>query len=425
MKLLRRLLTLIIVLALIVATPVFLLYKSGDKPAIDGVAHTKYKNDLKDELDYIMVDTNANKEISVFINEGALNYAVNNAIEAALGEYTDSDDYVSVIEDTVFIQGAWFKITDKSIKLNIGAHIKYSALTFKTLLLLDVELVEFNLESIKLKINKLNVGKLPFKFLLKIKTITNILNNTFNDIGSFDSENMTLEFNVDKLLGDSFSNDPTFDVLKTIITENEIIDVKTETINNVGGFTVNLNLNPIEYKNDYIVLNNAQMIHNETEYNQFLLQKITAEAPSGKITFSQIELSALINYSLNLSSSMFNIPILDDYQIAMGNPFIKITDKTLFNVPLFLEKGSNKFKSNISAQLDFIKRGIDLEFSFNKSWWGDISIDNEVLNELLKASFSDLGQTITITNFFETFENQGIVVSEIKVENNKLVFEIE
>lgn len=309
MRLLRRLLTLIIVLVLIVLTPVFLLYKNGVKPTIDSAGHLDYQQSLRGELDYLVEDANTDKKISLFVSEDALNYTVNNAIEQALGAYSESDDYVSVIEDIVYLQGAWFKITDKSIKLNVGAHVKYKMFTFKTLLLLDVELVEFNLDTIKLKINKLNVGKLPFKFLLKIKTVSNILNNTFNDIGSFNSEDMTVEFHIDTLLGDAIGDDPTLGMLKTIVSDNDIMAVETKVVNEVGGFSIGLNLNPIHYTDGYLVLNSAEKITTEAEFNTFLQQKILAEALSGEISFDERELSALVEYSLNIPSSIFSFNI--------------------------------------------------------------------------------------------------------------------
>jgi len=421
---------------IVVVIPIAIMWKSVTPPEVESTTFD-LESMIIEEIEYLTDDSNTDKTIGIGLDENLINNEIKKAIvESMKDNLTDDEGYVATFgDDRVMLQGAWVELSEDTIDIQVGLHIDTSILIFKTRVLVRIKILEIGTERIELQINKINIGNLPLRWIVRYapgvaKTlfsfdIDKMINDAIDGIGTYDRKKVSITVNIDELLADNIADDVLMQHLFNIITENELVGIEIVEEEDSTEIQAQIDLNKLKSNKTPIVLTESQRIKTEAEFNTFMQNKVFASAISGKVTLNNIELSRIIDYFAVTDKNvnyLMKQAVYEDYEVVVLAPYFEIGEKATLNVPIQFGKDGNYFKTNISIDIEFAKVDNDLVLSFNNTNIGELALEDEMLSELLGEfdGFEITDMKYTVTNFFKEFSDYGANIEEVVVTNNRL-----
>lgn len=435
----KTILSLIIVSILIVTIPLFLLYKDVKPPKITEGETLNIEELINEELEKLFDEDNLEKTINFSVDEDFINREIIELLVSVLEtNLSNNPNYLAEYNNMIFFQGVWVTFSDNTISINAGIHLRYEGITYKTRLLINLKLVGFRDGEIILKVSKLNIGNMPFKWLVRVapeiyklvtgETFNELLSGYMGEILTYDRRYQNFRVSISELIKEFIENSEMTNGLFKILSEDNFLDLKIDKEDDKYYFNASLNFNKLLSDKEAIILDEDERISSESELNDFTYDKLLEGVILERIRLDSKEITILIDYmllsSLGDASHLIHQEIYLDYEIKVLRPYFEIGEKAVLNFPLLIGKEDNYLKSNISLEIRFVKVKDDLKLYYDNVLLGELLIDNEMISLLLGSiNLSELkfdGDSFLISNFFSLFKTKDIQISHINVSENEI-----
>lgn len=439
-KLLIRIVKVVIIFVLLsIIIPSFFMYRDIKPPKYVKQEELNFEKVINDELENLFSPDNKSNELKISFDEDFINAQIYDMLVESLKEnLTTNPNFIANFDDMFYLKGVWVTYSKNTISINLGLNITYKGFTYKTSLTGSLKIVRTSTKEIVLKISKLSVGYMPYKWVARVgpellRLITNqslnmVLEDALGDVLTFDDKRQEFKINITRFLETRIeNNEMIIGILESLAVDDFfIIDVSKD--NSKYLLNISLNLNPIvSTKKDY-VLSEKDKIHTEDELNELIESKMLKALIKQSMDFNSTELTALIDYLLlgNLKDNEYLIDInfYLDYQIKVLKPYFEVGSTAKLNLPILIGKENKYIKSNISLDIKFIKSENDLKLNFSNVSLGMINIDNETLKLILTfielEEFKLDGSSFIIKDFFSLIQTEEIKISHINVSNKNV-----
>lgn len=411
-----------------------LMYKSVTPPTFDANNGFEASELLTEKADELIDEENTDKIVSIELSTENTNNEIKKAL---LKNFVPDSTGDYIFEQAgVKVQGVWVNYKEDIIEVTVGAHYDAKVMTFKTRVLLSFKVTHESNE-IVLKLNSVKIGNLGITWLLKLAPslinkiggldVNEMINDVVKDVGTFDSEKMEVTVEIDKILETAKITDPLLESIINLVIEEEFINLKLGTDN----LAINLDFKKLENLDVLESLLESKRIKTDAEFKQFMAMKmLKAAIYSGsakpEIKFNQEELLKVIDYLILGKEDKDLIAeqkIYEIYDLVIGKPFVEIKDsKTTIMLPLSFGKDGQSFKTIVKLNTTFNKVNDDLVISFTSGIIGELEIDEELLNILLKTASME---SLVINNFFVDVTLGNSSVESIEIIDDKLVIKWE
>lgn len=435
----RLTLSLIILAIMLVAIPLFLMYKDVKPPKYQPQEELNVETLINEELEKLFDPNNIDKTINFSLEEDFINAEIYEMLVSVLEDNLSRKPYVlAEFEDMVFFQGAWVTFSDDTLSINSGIHFKYEGITFKTRVLINLKIVGFEDGELVFKISKLNIGNLPLKWMVRIApeiyrlvtgdNINELINSYIGDVLLFDRRTQSFKINISSLITTFIEDSELMNSVFQILSTDNFLDINIVKTDNEYHFNASLNFQKLLSDKEATKLDEDDKLTSEQDLEDFTYDKLLEGIILEKIRLDSKEITILIDYmmlgSLGDADHLIHQELYLDYEIKVLRPYFEVTDKAVLNFPVLIGKEDNYLKSNISLEIRFVKVNNDLKLYFSNIHLGEILINDEMLALLLgtidleEMKFD--GNSFLITDFFLLFKTKDIQISHINVVDNKV-----
>lgn len=461
MRLLFKIIVLPIIVSLIIpVTMLAIMYKDVSIPTADfeqsdAVDLTAMVND---EFDRFLADEDENAAINLDFDQkranGVLLAALRDQNAFYLSDDAASDDVKNYVvkEEYYGYQGSWIRFADDTIEIETGIHVFVAGFTYKTSILLTFELT-MDTSEVVLKLDKLNLGNLPLAWSFNTigwglkqfggTDINAILQDQTGDALEFDSDERTLRLDVDKLLVQSFEEDPdTYGMVNALlrfVDDNELLDlsVKDESIG------ASLRLGRMKDDTAPFVLAEADKIVDDLH-----MQEILA-ARASSLVFSTLDTTATNPY-LDLDAFTLNrifefmmreqlaedgivqrIELMENYEMIARVPYVTIGEGLVVHIPIEImrvDDPAQSFKSIIRINAAPSMNEKDLIIEIIDLAAGDVTLAGDDVHDILgMLGDNELIEdgAFVIRDFDEQMNQAGMSINDVQVANQKLRISVE
>ncbi len=461
MKLLFKLIVLPIIISLIIpVTMLAIMYKDVSIPTADfeqsdAIDLTTMVND---EFDRFLADEDEDAAIHLNFDQkranGVLLAALRDQNEFYLSEDATSDDVKNYVvkEEYYGYQGSWIRFADDTIEIETGIHVFVAGFTYKTSILLTFELT-MDTSEVVLKLDKFNLGNLPLAWSFNTlgwglkqfggTDINEILQGQTGEALTFDSDERTLRLDVDKLLVQSFEEDPeTYGMVNALIRfidDNELLDlsVKDESIG------ASLKLGRMKDETEPFILAEDDKILDDLHMQEILAARASSLVFSTLDTTSTNPYLDLDAFTLNRifeymmsdqiaeDGSVQRTELMENYEMIARVPYVTIGEGLVVHIPieiLRVDDPSQSFTSIIRINAAPSMNGKDLRIEIIDLAAGEVTVEGDDVNEILgMLGDNELIEdgAFVIRDFDEQMNQAGMSIQDVRVANQKLRISVE
>jgi len=461
MKLLFKLIVLPIIISLIIpVTMLAIMYKDVSIPTADfeqsdAIDLTTMVND---EFDRFLADEDEDAAIHLNFDQkranGVLLAALRDQNEFYLREDATSDDVKNYVvkEEYYGYQGSWIRFADDTIEIETGIHVFVAGFTYKTSILLTFELT-MDTSEVVLKLDKFNLGNLPLAWSFNTlgwglkqfggTDINEILQGQTGEALTFDSDERTLRLDVDKLLVQSFEEDPeTYGMVNALIRfidDNELLDlsVKDESIG------ASLKLGRMKDETEPFILAEDDKILDDLHMQEILAARASSLVFSTLDTTSTNPYLDLDAFTLNRifeymmsdqiaeDGSVQRTELMENYEMIARVPYVTIGEGLVVHIPieiLRVDDPSQSFTSIIRINAAPSMNGKDLRIEIIDLAAGEVTVEGDDVNEILgMLGDNELIEdgAFVIRDFDEQMNQAGMSIEDVRVANQKLRISVE
>jgi hypothetical protein len=461
MKLLFKLIVLPIIISLIIpVTMLAIMYKDVSIPTADfeqsdAIDLTTMVND---EFDRFLADEDEDAAIHLNFDQkranGVLLAALRDQNEFYLSDDATSDDVKNYVvkEEYYGYQGSWIRFADDTIEIETGIHVFVAGFTYKTSILLTFELT-MDTSEVVLKLDKFNLGNLPLAWSFNTlgwglkqfggTDINEILQGQTGEALTFDSDERTLRLDVDKLLVQSFEEDPeTYGMVNALIRfidDNELLDlsVKDESIG------ASLKLGRMKDETEPFILAEDDKILDDLHMQEILAARASSLVFSTLDTTSTNPYLDLDAFTLNRifeymmsdqiaeDGSVQRTELMENYEMIARVPYVTIGEGLVVHIPieiLRVDDPSQSFTSIIRINAAPSMNGKDLRIEIIDLAAGEVTVEGDDVNEILgMLGDNELIEdgAFVIRDFDEQMNQAGMSIEDVRVANQKLRISVE
>jgi hypothetical protein len=461
MKLLFKLIVLPIIISLIIpVTMLAIMYKDVSIPTADfeqsdAIDLTTMVND---EFDRFLADEDEDAAIHLNFDQkranGVLLAALRDQNEFYLSEDATSDDVKNYVvkEEYYGYQGSWIRFADDTIEIETGIHVFVAGFTYKTSILLTFELT-MDTSEVVLKLDKFNLGNLPLAWSFNTlgwglkqfggTDINEILQGQTGEALTFDSDERTLRLDVDKLLVQSFEEDPeTYGMVNALIRfidDNELLDlsVKDESIG------ASLKLGRMKDETEPFILAEDDKILDDLHMQEILAARASSLVFSTLDTTSTNPYLDLDAFTLNRifeymmsdqiaeDGSVQRTELMENYEMIARVPYVTIGEGLVVHIPIEImrvDDANQSFKSIIRINAAPSMNGKDLRIEIIDLAAGEVTVEGDDVNEILgMLGDNELIEdgAFVIRDFDEQMNQAGMSIEDVRVANQKLRISVE
>lgn len=430
----------LVITALVFVGLIFGFLYTNEVPPTLNAATINIEDMLFDEVDNLIDETNDDKTLSVVISENDINYLIKEQLEKDFPP-TGNDDYL--FETGPFkVQGVWVKVKNET-KLDIiaGMHLDMNFMTFKSRILIQLEVIATSDSDIVVTIKKVSLGRLPIRWLIKLAPnlakslvgfdIEELIDELLDGMGTFDAKKLSVTFNVANI----FKEDGLEKEIVKLLKEQEIVNLGFQDDANNKGFNLSIDLNDLKSDKERRIVAQADKITTEQEFQDFMQNKILTSVLMGNnsLILSETDLDRVIDYMLKdmiTNDLLIKQQIYEQYELMIGVPYFefKVVDSKV-NIPVLIGDNLNTFNSNLDITIEFTKQGDNLVLEVSDIIIGTLQINEEISDALLdmlqEGNDMFTEGKIVLVDFFKTFSEQNLDVSEINTLEGSLELKVD
>lgn len=449
-----------IIIGILIIPAIFLafLYRSVEVPKDDYAAQSvTVESVITDSVDEFLDNDVDRKPLSFTLDSSVANKEIREQILAQF-EATATPGLDYVYEDgRILFQGVWIDFKKDTLTINAGVHIDLNLFKFKTSVLMRFVVVD-NDGIIELKLTKFNIGRIPLAWTAQfasqiMKKVTNIdletmIEEQLGSMAEFDIKARTLKVDLRLLAEQAEENQEMIKMLIDLIYAEKLIDFGIKAHGDKFAIGLYLNLEKIEDRLAALTIDEADKIKTDAELELFLESIIgldndgilsTLLTAKPEVRLSELEINQALDYFLSASLGSSNdgimqqLEIYDGYDVLLLTPYLSLAgDITSLNLPVrFVKYGGKEFMTTLKLGVDISVTGKDLILQIKKLDFGELSIDESYIEEIMNffASGGDVGgmvingSKLELKDFADNFENIGLVFNNLKVDNGDLVLE--
>jgi hypothetical protein len=461
MKLLFKLIVLPTIISLIIPVAMLaIMYKDVSIPKADfeqsdAIDLTAMVND---EFDRFLADEGEDAAITLNFDQkranGVLLAALRDQNEFYLNDDATSDDAKNYVvkEKNYGYQGSWIRFADDTIEIETGIHVFVAGFTYKTSILLTFELT-MDTSEVVLKLDKFNLGNLPLAWSFNTigwglqqfggTDINEILQDQTGEALTFDSDERTLRLDVDKLLVQSFEEDPeTYGMVNALIRfveDNELLDLSVKN----GNIGASLKLGRMKDDTEPFILAEEDKIVDDLHMQEILAARASSLVFSTLDTTSTNPYLDLDAFTLNrIFEFMMSDQIAEDgivqrtelsenFEMIARVPYVTIGEGLVVHIPIEItrtEDPTQSFKTIIRINAAPSMDEKDLRIEIIDLAAGEVTLEGDDVNEILgMLGDSELIEdgAFVIKNFDEQMNQAGMSIEGVRVVNQKLRISVE
>lgn len=442
-KPIKWILGIILGLVIMIAIPIALLYKSATPPTLSDV-EIDLEEYIYEEVDHLIDPANEDKSFSITIDENSVNNLIHEQLVLQFGE-SENPDYLYEDENVMF-QGAWVEFKEDTVNVIVGAHANARILTFKTRVLISFKIIDDQEKpgELVLRLDKFKIGNLSLRWVLRVapklaerflgQDIDSFIEETIGDFATYNGDKLELSINLYNLTKHLEENKELGDLLLDVIYGNDLLELGVFNDDEEYKLGVKLNLNKVKDESANYVLPESEKINSEEEFNSFLYNKaITGIMSSNNaIQFNNLEMNKVIDYIFKQSAEvttdyLMKSEIYEGYEAIIGNPYLEIGEDLIISVPIEIGKDGKYFKTKFKLTVGLNVSGDDLLIDFKTGKLGELTIDGDNIGQILAVAGQDeiIDSKMLVEDFFTSFEEAGIEITNIEVLNNRLLFHYE
>lgn len=457
-RLIKLIISLLIVLFVLVILPLILFYKELTPPIDQYVSSSDsvFYEALNQELETLITDQNEDY-FELTVTEAFINRAVQLELSKSNPKYLNSEstaeiahNYMMMFGNNLGFKGVWTKLSDN--QLIVYAGLDYATSPDKALyqtgieIIFDIVLAEDN--QYYLKLSKIEIGKIkfPLKSAYKFASfiIKQLSSKSLNELivenlafGNFNESDFSFVVGEQELAEYLYGIDPTFSALLKVIYQEDLLILDVSE----AGFDISLNIGAFRRKITDKDEPNFTKWDSELDKAAFMAS-LSAQAVINavqnpldpRIDLNEADLNAILDYMLS-DKVQFDFPIkfkLNDedieYIFKSTNLFIRMNEDILsIHLKMTLSKtgmaGTYDMQFNLSSHVSMNANG-DMVLTIISSNLGDVVLDTEILTTLFSVFDNQLmvGNTIVIKKetLNKMFEGSGIVFEDSYVTNGLL-----
>jgi hypothetical protein len=413
---------------------------------------------INEQIDVFLQDNNETSKVDLRFNQKQMNGLVLTALRAQnefyLSDDAPSDDLKNYVvkEGNYALQGAWVRMKDQTIEIEVGIHVFLQDITYRTRLLLGFELVADTSEVV-LTLETITLGNIPLAWTFGIANwvtglvsgfdVDAFVNKALGEMATFSLSERELRIDVEHLIDEALSEDPdTQTLVKGLIAfveENELIDIGV----NETGLGLSINLGKLSDSTEPFILDDALKIIDQDHLTAILTTRATGvlftalDAQSGYpyLDLDDVILNRIFEFMLReqLSSSgiVEQTELFENYTLKVLVPYVTMDEDFIVNVPLVFEKIGEPdyvFKTILKLSASPSVENQDLLIDITGFTVGEVSMDDSNIQNILSligdTDFIQNGQFV-IRNFNQQFEQTGIEIVAVAMVNNKLRLSID
>jgi len=442
-KPIKWILGIILGIVIMIAIPIALLYKSVTPPTTSEV-EIDLEEYIYTEVDHLIDPENEDKSFSLTIDENTVNNLIYEQLVLQFGE-SENPNYLYEDENVMF-QGAWVEFREDTVNIIAAAHADARIFTFKTRVLTSFKIIEDQEKpgELILRLDKFKIGNLSLRWVLRVapklaerfigQDIDSFIEQTIGDFATYNGDKLELSINIYDLTKHLEENKELGDLLIDLIYGNDLLELGVFNDDDEYKLGVKLNLNKVKDDSANYVLPESEKINTEEEFNNFLYNKALSGIISSNnaIRFNNLEMNKIIDYIFKQSSEvaadyLMRTKIYQEYEAIIGNPYLEISEDLVINVPIEIGKDSKFFKTKFKLSVVLNVSGDDLIIEFKNGAIGQLTIDNNNIDEILSVAGQEdiIESRMLVEDFFTSFEEAGIEITNIEVINNKILFYFE
>lgn len=430
MKIFKVLFKFIFSIVFLLLVMVFLLYKNVNVPTY--TEETLNINEMIDEeFNLLFTGDNDDFEFKLSVSDNLINNYILETVEESLN--TKFNKGYVYEEGFIRVQGVWSKIEGDNLDIYFGAHLVYKKLVYKTSARIRLKIIETNLGVITFKLEKFNLGKLSFKWLVRIApTIANIFMGDFSEflqeelggLVSYNQRNMTVSVNLNNMV-DSLDDEAL--MFAKLLINNNLLELKIK-----DKISLSLNLNKL--KDDFKVdeIDESDKLSSMDDLEKLISNKLISGALSNTnhIKFSELDVKKIFSFMITNEISeneyLFKGEVYEDINLTINNPSFYMDNNNFYILfETLIGKEEKALKTNIKAKVTFNKQASNLVLTLKDVSLGEVLLERDVLMSLLSGVSNEFltDGKIIIEDFFKDFDDDNLRVNKIKVEDGYLVLE--
>lgn len=429
--------SLILFLIILVTVPTVLMYKSVTTPEIEEQETFNLDEFINEQVERLFLDSNKNKEVGIYLKKEQINAQIYKMIVEAMQENLTNDDGYLADFEYVKLQGVWVDFKNDIININVGFHLTYKEIKYKSRLLIGIKFEDFSQGQMVFRISKFNVGNFPLKWLVRVapevyriingERIDDLINESLQGLGKYYPKKQQVVINVVDFIGDSTDGNSTMNALLEILSTDGLVDIGVSVVDEEYQLRAVINVNNLLSDKEAFKLNEEDKFQSDEDIQVFMKNKALAGIINQSIQFNDLDLNRLIGFMFSSSSDdgyLFNQELRPGIFIRGSNPYFEVGSNATFNIPIEITNGEGTLKSHISLDVRFAKQNNDLKLNFKNAVLGQLSISDDLLSLLLDSIsmdgfvFSDM--SITIKDFFNAFTNEEFKIKNIIISDDKI-----
>lgn len=436
----RIIFTLITLLIVLIVVPIALLYKNVTPPPTNNNSLV-FEEYIDEQIANLVDENNDDKILALSLDEETINTEIKNLLIRSLKDnLLTNDQYIAEMGERILIQGAWVKLNEDIIEIEVGAHFDAEIMVFKSRALIALKIIETTPSKLVLKIDKLKLGNLPLKWVLKVapkilenffgKDLDEMIEEIFSGFGTYNQEKQEITVDIKSLLKDT---DEMLEAILKLIEEEKLIFFGVNKKNDQHQIQVGIDLNKIKSHKNPLSLFSNEKIKTEKEFNNFMSNKALTGLIKNQISFNDKDFLKILNYLMvednSLNDYLIEKKVYNNYTLKALTPYFEINNKAVLNIPIFFGTDTDNLKVNISLDTQFIKNNNDLVISLSNAEIGELIVEDDLLNSLI-SNLSSENTLVSdfdfkIKDFFTMFNDQGFEVKDISISKDMINFNLD